>query len=86
MLVLLALAPPVGGASQATPAKKIFAALILLGHGIGPSTPPLRAPVAESSNPGIKPFYGYFPDAATARSMTGARGMTEGSMTGGMRV
>ena len=40
-------------------------------HGVGISTPSFRAPVAESSHSGLKPFYGHFLDAATARSMTG---------------
>ena len=41
-------------------------------HGVGSSTSSFRAPVAESSHFGLKPFCGHFLDAATARSMTGA--------------
>ena len=54
-------------------------------HGVGVSTGSFRAPVAESSHSGIKPFCGRFLDAATTRSMTGGtRSMTGGarSMTG----
>ena len=42
-------------------------------HGVGSSTPSFRALVAESSNSVRNPFYGYFLDAATTRSMTGVR-------------
>ena len=48
-------------------------------HDVGASTLSFRALVAESSNCGIQPFCGHFLDAATARSMTGGRGMTEGA-------
>ena len=40
--------------------------------GVRSSTSSLRASVAQSSHPELKPFCGHFLDAATARSMTGA--------------
>ena len=52
-------------------------------HGVGSSTGLLRPSVAQSSNPGLKPFCCHFLDAATARSMTvGGHGMTRCSPHG----
>ena len=53
-------------------------------HGVGVSTPSFRALVAQSSNSGLKPFYGHFSGCCDCaqhdgggRSMTGSeRGMT----------
>ena len=42
-------------------------------HGVGSSTPLFRASVAQSSHFVLKPLRSRFLDAATARSMTGAR-------------
>ena len=44
----------------------------LLSDGVGSSTSSFRAPVAQSSHLGLKPFHGHFLDAATTRSMTGS--------------
>ena len=59
--------------SPAAAGENFLRLLTLPGHGTGSSTPSLRAPVAQSSHFGLKPFYGHFLDAATTRSMTGAR-------------
>ena len=68
--------------TMATPCCSCFASRKSTAHNSASNNPSLfRAPVAQSSHSGLKPFCCHFLNAATARSMAGG-GMTGGAWHG----